>query len=187
MDINRAVEDLQSAAGLVSESLEGLGYGVGDALGAGHGLEPGEAAAKRVKGFAAHFAKQLESAEASVRSSSDALRGDALNSVTTADANATSEIPALARATSAAAKNAAEKLKELPRERRGGAQFAPGDAGALRGATPAHGAGLPGRGRAQGGAARARATRHPRARRRAPRGRGAFFGTIRREAHECYC
>ena len=75
MDINRAVEDLQSAAGLVSESLEGLGYGVGDALGAGHGLEPGEAAAKRVKGFAAHFAKQLESAEASVRSSSDALRG----------------------------------------------------------------------------------------------------------------
>ena len=63
--------------------------------------------------FAAHFAKQLESAEASVRSSSDALRGDVLNSVTTADANATSEIPALARATSAAAKNAAEKLKEL--------------------------------------------------------------------------
>ena len=108
MDINRAVEDLQSAAGLVSESLEGLGYGVGDALGAGHGLEPGEAAAKRVKGFAAHFAKQLESAEASVRSSSDALRGDVLNSVTTADANATSEIPALARATSAAATNAAE-------------------------------------------------------------------------------
>jgi hypothetical protein len=123
MDINRAVEDLQtSAAGLVSESLEGLGYGVGDALGAGHGLEPGEAAAKRVKGFAAHFAKQLESAEASVRSSSDALRGDVLNSVTTADANATSEIPALARATSAAAKNAAEKLKEL----RANAAAAPG-------------------------------------------------------------
>ena len=114
MDINRAVEDLQtSAAGLVSESLEGLGYGVGDAVGAGNGLELDEATAKRVKGFAAHFATRLESAEASVRSSSDALRGDVLNSVIVADANATSEIPALARATSAATKNAAEKREEL--------------------------------------------------------------------------
>ena len=60
MDINRAVEDLQtSAAGLVSESLEGLGYGVGDAVGAGPGLELGEAAAKRVKGFAAVSGKPL--------------------------------------------------------------------------------------------------------------------------------
>ena len=114
MDINRAVEDLQtSAAGLVSESLEGLGYGVGDAVGAGPGLELGEAAAKRVKGFAAHFGPRLESTEASVRSSSDALRGDVLNSVIVADANATSEIPALARATSAATKNAADKREEL--------------------------------------------------------------------------
>jgi hypothetical protein len=116
MDINRAVEDLQtSAAGLVSlTSLEGLGYGVGDSRGlAGHGLELGDAAGKRVKAFAAHFSKRLEAAEASVRSSSDALRGDVLNSVIMAEANATSDVPALSRATSAATKNAAEKLKEL--------------------------------------------------------------------------
>jgi hypothetical protein len=159
MDINRAVEDLQtSAAGLVSlSSLEGLGYGVGDSRGlAGHGLELGDAAAKRVKAFAAHFSKRLEAAEASVRSSSDALRGDVLNSVIMAEANATSDVPALSRATSAATKNAAEKLKELRANAAGSAGSAPRDARALRGATSAHGAGIPRRGRAEGGAASAR-------------------------------
>ena len=87
---------------------------MGDSRGlAGHGLELGDAAAKRVKAFAAHFSKRLEAAEASVRSSSDALRGDVLNSVIMAEANATSDVPALSRATSAATKNAAETLKEL--------------------------------------------------------------------------
>ena len=110
MDINRAVGDLQTS---VSESLEGLGYGVGDALGNGGGLELGEAAGKRVKVFAAQFTKLLESAESSVVASSDALRGDVLNSVVMADANATSEIPALTRATAAASENATARLAEL--------------------------------------------------------------------------
>ena len=84
-------------------------------------MELGDACAKRVKGFATQFTKRLESSETSVVNSSDALRGDVLNSVIMADANATSEIPALVRATTSATETATVRLAELQRN----AQAAP--------------------------------------------------------------
>ena len=115
--LGRTVSDLQtSAAGLVSASAEAVGYGV-ETLGIGDtqnsGLELHDLCAKRVNGFAHTFSKRLESSEQSVLSSSDALRGDVLNSVIMADANATSEIPSLVRATTAAKESANTKLAEL--------------------------------------------------------------------------
>lgn len=110
-----AMDYLQTSA---LEAVETFGTG---SDGVGVGLELGDACAKRVKGFATQFTKRLESSETSVVNSSDALRGDVLNSVIMADANATSEIPALVRATTSATETATVRLADLQRN----AQAAP--------------------------------------------------------------
>lgn len=100
-----AVEGLQTS---VSEGLEGLGYGGDVAV----GFDLAEVVAKRNRAFVAQFGRVAEKAEEHVRASSDMLRGDVLNSVIMADANATSDIPAMSRAAVAACDASRAKLAE---------------------------------------------------------------------------
>ena len=100
-----AVEGLQTS---VSEGLEGLGYGGDVAV----GFDLAEVVAKRNRTFVAQFGRVAEKAEEHVRASSDMLRGDVLNSVIMADANATSDIPAMSRTAAAACEASRIKLAE---------------------------------------------------------------------------
>lgn len=92
-----AVEELhQNAAGFVTEGLATVYGGVGGDGGGGHDIA--DTIAKRNKNFVSQFTRRIERVEDKVGASSAALRGQVLNSVIMADANAKSEIPALARA-----------------------------------------------------------------------------------------
>ena len=93
-----AVEEMQqSAAGFVSEGLANVSsIGIGGGDGGGHDLA--DAVSKRNKHFVSQFTRRVNRVEDKVGASSAALRGQVLNSVIMADANAKSEIPALARA-----------------------------------------------------------------------------------------
>ena len=98
-----AVEELQhNAAGFVSEGLANVYGGVGGVVGVGGGDGGGhdiaDVVAKRNKHFVSQFTRRVNRVEEKVGASSAALRGQVLNSVIMADANAKSEIPALARA-----------------------------------------------------------------------------------------
>lgn len=97
-----AVEDLQAN---VSEGLASIS----DA--GGGGCSPlADAVSRRTKHFGSQFARRAGRVEEKVGASSAALRGQVLNSVIMADANARSEIPALARAVAATAEQTRAKL-----------------------------------------------------------------------------
>jgi hypothetical protein len=115
---NAASEAASELRANVSESLEGIGVATGDAA-SGHDVA--DVVAKRSRAFASRFSERVERAERALDAASVALRGDVLGAVARADANATSEIPALERALDAALEDALEAL----RRREASAKVAP--------------------------------------------------------------
>uniref|UniRef100_A0A7S0S930 Uncharacterized protein n=1 Tax=Mantoniella antarctica TaxID=81844 RepID=A0A7S0S930_9CHLO len=106
-----AVEEIQhNAAGFMSKGLANVYGGGAGGGGDNSGYDVADAIAKRNKHFVSQFTRRVGKVEDKVGTSSALLRGQVLNSVIMADANAKSEIPALARALAATAERTGAML-----------------------------------------------------------------------------